>query len=505
MAHVLAIQNSHNASVCEIKDNRVIYFQEAERLNKVKKSPNWSALLHKYSGYNFDEIIFVHSSSEDKQNPEQVFKDFSIKYTKFNYVTGHHFYHACCAFYNSGFKESYVLVADCNGGYFNYDNLESELISLYYFKGQRFKKVFQVYASEDEYIKGKDIFINTFSLGNFYTYVRDVLGMQEEGSVMGLSSYTDETYPINLFTTKFNHFKSVQQSVFKILEQKPKLDDAILCNTIQTELENIISKYVSNLKNKNLCVSGGVFQNTVLNSKLLDISPNLYVDPFCDDAGISMGAALFHTKTKNKLNDLYLGDFPNYTILPNRGEQIKHKDVAKLISNKNIVAIYQGRNELGRRALGNRSFLYDPRDSFAKEKLNVLKNREWFRPAAGTMLHEHRHDWFDLKSKNESSFMSYVFQVKKNNILGITHVDNSCRIQTLKKEQNYHFYKLIEEFYNITGVPILANTSFNLSGFPLVNSVDDAIEVLMHEKNKSFNFIYFPELSKIFSKQDFYD
>ena len=130
-----------------------------------------------------------------------------------------------------------------------------------------------------------------------------------------------------------------------------------------------------------------------------------------------MGAALFHTKTRNKLNDLYLGDFPNYTILSNRGEQIKHKDVAKLISNKNIVAIYQGRNELGRRALGNRSFLYDPRDSFAKEKLNVLKNREWFRPAAGTMLHEHRHDWFDLKSKNESSFMSYVFQVKKNNIL----------------------------------------------------------------------------------------
>ena len=164
------------------------------------------------------------------------------------------------------------------------------------------------------------------------------------------------------------------------------------------------------------------------------------------------------------------------------------------------MAIYQGKNEIGKRALGNRSFLYDPRDKHAKEKINLLKNREWFRPTAGTVLHEHAHEWFNLKSKDESEFMSYVFQVKKPNVPGITHVDNTCRIQTLRREQNFHYYNLIKEFYNITGVPILLNTSFNLAGKPLVNSVQDAINTINGENNYTFKFIYFPELGKLYVK-----
>jgi carbamoyltransferase len=172
------------------------------------------------------------------------------------------------------------------------------------------------------------------------------------------------------------------------------------------------------------------------------------------------------------------------------------------MSKGNIIAIYQGRNELGKRALGNRSFLFDPRDYYARDKINLLKRREWFRPTAGTVLHEHADKWFNLKSKKETPFMSYVFDVKKTNIPGVTHIDNTCRIQTLKKQENFHYYNLINEFYKITNVPILLNTSFNLAGQPLVNSVEDAIKTLTNCNNK-FNIIYFPEIEKIYEIKDF--
>ncbi len=114
------------------------------------------------------------------------------------------------------------------------------------------------------------------------------------------------------------------------------------------------------------------------------------------------------------------------------------------------------------------------------------------------MLYEKRNEWFDLKSKDESEFMSYVFKVKNKKIPGVTHVDNTCRIQTLKKEQNFHFYNLINEFYKITGIPVLLNTSFNLSGKPLVNDMNDV-------KENISDLIYFPEIGKIYDKKDIYD
>ena len=98
--------------------------------------------------------------------------------------------------------------------------------------------------------------------------------------------------------------------------------------------------------------------------------------------------------------------------------------------------------------------------------------------------------------------MSYVFNVKKKEIPGVTHVDNTCRMQTLKKEENYHYYNLINEFYKLTNVPILLNTSFNLAGEPLVNSIDDAIRTLTKSEDK-FRVIYFPEIGKIYEKDDF--
>ena len=524
MSRILALHNSHNASVCEINNQEIVYFQEAERIDRIKKSPNYRVLLDKYKNQKFDKIIFI-NAQYSYNFPEElaikvvktILKKSNIISLEFIYEKEHHFYHACCAFFNSGFEKSYALIFDGSGT--TDDEGNYEIGSLYYFYKNKYKKIFKLFSSNHEdYIKGKDIYMNTFSLGGMFTFVKTLLNYKEEGAVMALACYTNEfvDQEINrkFFYKKNNHFKSSQPNIYNwAIEHHSKKPEAI-CNSVQTELETIVIEYIKNIiknKKRNLCVSGGCFQNTVLNSKILDTCPDLYVDPFADDSGISMGAALWHSNKnkfkKQKIKSLQLGDSPNYNILKkdlNKGINVSLKDVANLLSNKKIIAIYQGKNELGKRALGNRSFLYDPRDSFAKEKINLLKGREWFRPTAGVIMQEYAEEWFDLKTKQETPFMSYVFQVKKKTIPGITHVDNSCRIQTVTKSQNFYLYNLLNEFNKITGVPILLNTSFNLAGQPLVNLVEDAIQ-LVTKKQCFFDYVFLPELGKLYDRNSFYD
>jgi len=530
MSRILAVHNSHNASICEINNNDIIYFQEAERLDRSKKSKNWEILFDKYRDQKFDKIIFLQAVEEKaifKESSliqiEQIFNSLNIECLEFVYEQGkHHFFHACCSFFNSGLKKSYVLVSDGSGSFDKNKNVE--MISLYYFNKNKFKKIFQVYKSNTtEYVDKKNTYINTVSLGNLFEITKNVLGYKEEGSIMGLSCYynlqkdTDSINKDGVFQypfafKKFNHFQISQEKLMflnTLNNRKPgdkEKSAPLVCKSVQIALEKIMLQYIKNItkgKKRNVCVSGGVFQNTILNSKILDIVPNLYVDPFADDSGLSMGVALWHANKEkfkcNKIKNLFLGDSPDYSVVPlKHGLNVSVKDVAKLISEKNIVAIYQGRNETGKRALGNRSFLYDPRDFFAKERLNILKKREFFRPVAGTVLHEHADEWFDLKSKKETPFMSYVFKVKKEGIPGITHIDETCRIQTLKKEQNFYYYALINEFYKLTNIPMLANTSFNLAGEPLINTPKEALFSLMPNENL-FEYLYFPELGKLFN------
>ena len=510
MARILAIHDSHNASICEVEDNKIIYFQEAERLNTIKYSGTWEILLEKYKDKKFHEIIFVFArgdkdyTKDTKKQIKETFNLFNITCDIFSIKKEHHFFHACVSFYNSGYDNSYCLVMDGSGGNDGRDN--TEIVSLYYFNKNKYKKIFQVFSSDKDYIDGKNIYLNTLSIGLLFEWTAELYGYKGAGSVMGKSSFGENIEVEKIYTTKFNHFVFIQSKIVRL----KNCDDLLGCCVVQKNSEDIILKYVKNIiknKKRNLCVSGGVFQNTVINSKILDICPNLYVDPFADDSGISMGAALWKINTnkfvKNKINSLFLGDFPDYFLintLPK--EQVKtvtYKDVAELISKKNIVAIYQGRNETGKRALGNRSFLYDPRDNNGRDVLNRLKEREWFRPTAGTILHEHTKKWFDLKSKKETPFMSYVFKTKNKKIPGITHVDKTCRIQTLKRNQNFHYYNLINEFYRTTKVPILLNTSFNFAGQPLVNSVKDALNTLADNRN-IFKYIYFPEIGKLYCK-----
>ena len=153
----------------------------------------------------------------------------------------------------------------------------------------------------------------------------------------------------------------------------------------------------------------------------------------------------------------------------------------------------QGRSDAGPRALGNRSILYDPTDPDGKDTVNKVKGREWFRPFAGSMLQEHFEEWFETYGMEESPHMMYAmdFKLEKHGECpAITHVDGTCRIQTVTKEQNETYHTLIDEFRKITGVPILFNTSFNLAGEPLVETLGDAVRTI---KNSDINYLYLPE------------
>lgn len=168
-------------------------------------------------------------------------------------------------------------------------------------------------------------------------------------------------------------------------------------------------------------------------------------------------------------------------------------EAVQILLEQKPLVIFQGDSEWSPRALGNRSILFDPTNKNAKNIVNNFKKREWWRPLAGTILLEHVHDWFDIATLKESPYMSFAVDAKQQSIEkipSIVHVDNTCRIQTVTKEQNLNYYNLIFEFYKKTNVPVLLNTSFNLAGFPIVETLDQAQHVCSVSE---FKHLYTPE------------
>ena len=278
---------------------------------------------------------------------------------------------------------------------------------------------------------------------------------------------------------------------------------------------DLIRKAIKKSGRKNVVISGGYGLNCVANywylDQLKDEDINLYVEPISNDAGTAMGAALLchYSLSKDKTvrsygENLCLG--PNVMQYEEEIYKIAKKynatgiyekqyapDAVKLILKGNIVTLFQDRCENGPRALGNRSILYDPREIDGKDYVNSVKKREYFRPFAGSILHEHAHDWFDMRGMEESPHMMYAMNCKEGvaeKIPAIIHIDGTCRIQTVKEHQNPIYYEIIDQFYKETGVPIIFNTSFNLAGEPLVETIDDALRTL-HDSD--IEYLYIPE------------
>jgi carbamoyltransferase len=287
---------------------------------------------------------------------------------------------------------------------------------------------------------------------------------------------------------------------------------------VQTESQqmvlDLIRKAVKDTGEKNVVISGGYGLNCVANywylEQLKDEDINIYVEPISNDAGTAMGAALLvhhsinqDSNNKGFAESLYLGPVIEETtdkvieVAKKYGATAVYdnqtpKDAVDLIMNGNIVTLFQDRCENGPRALGNRSILFDPRTQDGKDYVNSVKHREYFRPFAGSILHEHAHEWFDMRGLEESPHMMYAMNCQpgiEEKIPAIIHIDGTCRIQTVKEHQNPVYYEMIKEFYDQTGVPILFNTSFNLGGEPLVETIEDAVRTL---KESDIEYLYIP-------------
>ena len=296
--------------------------------------------------------------------------------------------------------------------------------------------------------------------------------------------------------------------------------------SIQLVLEEVILKICKHIKAEykisNLCLAGGVALNCVINGKIEKekIFENIWIQPAAGDAGGALGSALYlwNTLTINEdskiqkqnidtMKGSYLG--PSYSndevkvMLDRMNATYQYMEeenlidfVAKQISEQKIFGWFQGKMEFGPRALGNRSIIADPTSSLMQKNLNLkIKFRESFRPFAPAILEEEVQNWFKLNCKspymlmvseilNDKRIKSSISEenlngieklnVKRSIVPAITHVDYSARVQTVNKEDNNLFYKLIKKFYEIKNVPILVNTSFNVKDEPIVNTVEDA-------------------------------
>lgn len=177
-------------------------------------------------------------------------------------------------------------------------------------------------------------------------------------------------------------------------------------------------------------------------------------------------------------------------------------DIANLLLDNNVICIFNSRSEAGSRALGNRSLIFNPKISSNKDMVNEIKGREKFRPLACSILLDEVKNWFHMNEIEESPFMTYSFDVKKEKkqlISSVIHVDDTCRIQTVTEENNFNYYSIIESFFKLTNIPLVGNTSFNLAEEPIVETIEDAIKTIYNSK---LNYLYFPECKFLIKKEN---
>lgn len=500
----------HDSSVCILNDGKIELYEMEERFSRLKHDLRFDCILErlvkKYKDEYFDIILISNHFIEDYTYSIKSIKEKlkNIKHKKLIYEENkHHLYHAYSGFYNSGFNDAICFSIDASGAVLKNGDIEIETI-YYLNKNQKEKELCKI-TREFEEIKVKNSFwkyissihFNDLSVGEKFCKISEEFGynaIDGAGKVMGLAQYKNN--------------KEKLQYPYNTKEWKERVDSAYeLQQETQNHVLNLIKKYTEETGVKNVVISGGYGLNCVANyhylKNLKDI--NLYIDPICFDAGISIGAAYYHyiQETQNNppiqtLKNAYIGyKEKTYDLFGLETQKVSYEDIVNLILQKNIVALFQGRSEAGQRALGNRSLLFDPRVFNGKDLVNQIKKRENFRPFAGTILLEESHKWFNMLSLKESPYMQYAIDAYENaieQVPAIIHSDNTCRIQTVTQEQNYYFYNLISCFFEKTNVPMLLNTSFNLGGDPLVETFEHAIYTL---KNSMIQYLYLPEIETL--------
>jgi carbamoyltransferase len=411
----------------------------------------------------------------------------------------HHLNHASLAFYNSKFDESLVVVVDGSGSEIK-DNLV-EVESVFVFNREKntliYKNVVESFSSFD-FPWGK------VGVGGLYDMASVLIGNTPDdcGKSMGLSSYG---FPNKSFKNLL-HQKPNIEPIKKVEPDNYQLH-ADFCYEVQQQTQesigDLIQDSIEKTGIKRVCISGGYGMNIVANYYYLQRFPDVefYFEPICNDNGVSIGAAI------NSYIEL-TGQIPtpikttffhglHYDLSPYQGVTTPIKDIAKILFQHKSIGVYSGLAESGQRALGNRSILFNALNPDAKSIVNQIKKREWYRPFACVVLEEDADIYFDMGRIKSSPFMTICFPVREKYVKmlsGITHVDSTCRIQTVS---GGYLHELLQEFKRLSGHGILLNTSFNLAGDPLVETPEDALNTL---NNSSLDYLWLEKTQQLLSR-----
>ncbi len=452
------------------------------------------------------------------------------------YFSEHHFSHAASAFYPSPFKEAVILILDGVGEWATTTVAVGKENNITMLKEIHFPHSIGLLYNAFTYYIGFKVNSGEYKVMGLAPYgepkyknliLKELIDLKDDGSFRLNMKYFNFATGLTMTNEKFaNLFGQKTRDPKNDLLTQFHMDIAA---SIQAVTEEIVLRLASSIyketKINNLCMAGGVALNCVANGKIFkkNIFKKIWFQPAAGDAGGSLGSALAFwyqelgnkRKLKENRDDMkgsYLGpSFSNSEVenkLKSLGANYEKKDeenliisIANELKNKKTIGWFQGRMEFGPRALGSRSIIADPRSDKMQKELNLkVKFRESFRPFAPSVLRSDVNDWFDLNC--DSPYMLLVADVKKNiqipmsdkdnrlfgieklnikrsSIPTVTHVDYSARIQTVHEDTNPRYFKLLKKFKEITGCPVLVNTSFNVRGEPIVCTIEDAFKCFM--------------------------
>ena len=427
----------------------------------------------------------------------------------------HHLSHAAYTFYTSNFDESAILTVDGVGEWSTTSIGFAKNNSISLTHDIRWPHSLGLFYSAFTYFLGFQVNEGEYKLMGLASYgkpkfydeiINNLVDVKDDGSIHLNMKYFAFTYDKVMTNDKFSKLFGIEP---RKKDEKAEQIHFDIGASAQKVLEDILLKMANHVyekfKIKNLCLGGGVGLNGVANYRILKESQfdNVHIPPSPGDAGSAVGCAqyLYYIHHKNQRiieqdqskiiqENVYVGpsysneeiqkflDSENISYEKLDNEELLSK-TANLINDGNIVGWYQGKMEWGPRALGCRSILADPRKAEMKDILNEkIKHRESFRPFAPSILEEYVSEYFDID--RSSPYMLMVTRGKKpDKIPAVTHVDGTCRLQTVNRNANPIYYDLINEFYKITGVPVVINTSMNVMSEPIVNTPKQAYQMIV--------------------------
>ena len=465
-------ETSHDAAMALIDDEKILFAGHAERYSKKKNDwYNNNEIYRDLLSYGIPDKAAYYEKSQLKRlriklrggtsNWKSVNKGMKAKEFK------HHYSHAAAGYYTSTFDDAVIVVLDAIGEF----------------------NTSTIWTGAGENISLVEKINYPLSFGLFYSAFTQLIGLktnQEEYIMMGMAAYGDPNkyfkkvnkYFSNINKQKYNFHKGIKD--WAEINKQDKFDIAA---AVQFVYEKRLYEFMKHAKSKTdktkLVFMGGCALNCSANTKLWEIFDDIWIMPNPGDAGSSLGAALAMRGSHIKWDGPYLG----YDL----GNEYPVEKILNQLVSEGIAPVAAGRAEFGPRAFGNRSILADPTHINVKDKVNNIKQRELFRPFAPVVMEEYANEWFDMPKGKPSPYMQYAVKCLKPNLIpAVVHKDGTSRVQTVNVDQHPGLYKVLSEWYKLTGVPVLLNTSLNIKGQPLLNDWED---VLAWNKIYSYNII----------------